>query len=82
MMSENVQSILISREELEVMLGMSRRSIWKAELKGQMPRGLRIMRRPRWRRAEIEAWVAAGCPATKEWVWEGDRSDECVRSEA
>jgi excisionase family DNA binding protein len=32
---------------------------------GRMPRPVRLGQLVRWRRAELEAWIAAGCPAVR-----------------
>jgi predicted DNA-binding transcriptional regulator AlpA len=36
---------------------------------GRVPAPIRIGRSLFWRRKELEAWVAAGCPGRTEWMW-------------
>lgn len=43
-------------------LRVSTRHVWALLSKGAMPAPLRAGRAVRWRRSDIEAWVAAGMP--------------------
>jgi len=61
----------VSRELLDVdevceIVGLSRRSIYRLADRGAMPRGLRLGGSRRWRRAEVLAWIAGGCPRVDE----------------
>ena len=48
--------------DLQRETGFSERKLWSLRAAGSMPQPLRVGRSVRWRRADIEAWVAAGCP--------------------
>ena len=43
--------------------GCSTRHIYRLSDAGQMPRPIRLGSLVRWRRAELEAWIGAGCPS-------------------
>ena len=70
-MTENAKivhpSLLMDPEDLALELRISIRSIWRRASDGQIPRPIRIGRATRWRRDEIEAWIAAGCPDGEQW---------------
>ena len=44
-------------------LGVSARLVRRLADRGAMPAPVRISRLVRWRRADVNAWVGAGCPA-------------------
>lgn len=52
---------LITVDELAALLGISRRSVYRLDLRGELPPALRV-RGVRWIRQEIEAWLDQGCP--------------------
>jgi predicted DNA-binding transcriptional regulator AlpA len=56
------ESLLIDRRALSRLLDRSRASIARDVSAGRIPSPVRIGRSTRWRRSEIEAWIAAGCP--------------------
>lgn len=58
---------LLKREELAVLLNVSPRHISTMVASGKMPGPVRIGHSVRWRLAEINAWLAAGCPAGLRW---------------
>jgi excisionase family DNA binding protein len=43
--------------------GCSRRHVVRLADAGRMPRPIRLGSLVRWRRAELEAWIDAGCPS-------------------
>lgn len=55
--------LLLRVDEVAQLLGLSERSVWRMQSAGRLPSGVRLAGSIRWRRAEIEAWVDAGCPA-------------------
>lgn len=55
-------SLLLDVEEVAAMLDISMRSVWRRVSEGLMPKPIRLGTSVRWRRSEIEDWVAAGCP--------------------
>jgi excisionase family DNA binding protein len=52
----------ITAEEVAGMLDISARTLWRLVSARRIVAPLKIGGSTRWRRAEIEAWVAAGCP--------------------
>lgn len=56
-------SLLIGADELARMLGISVVMLRRMRSAGKLPQPVRLNRRVLWRLAEVEAWVAAGCPA-------------------
>lgn len=50
------------------LLGISRAQLWKLHAAGKVPLPVRLgSRAPRWRRDELERWLAAGCPTREVW---------------
>jgi excisionase family DNA binding protein len=62
-----VRPLLMSAAQLASRLNMSIRTIWRFHSAGKLPDPIRLGRLVRWRRAEIERWVAAGCPQKSVW---------------
>jgi hypothetical protein len=60
-------SVLLSPGDLGAMLRRSPRALRTDDRRGVIPRPVRVGGSKRWRRAEIEAWVEAGCPSREEW---------------
>ena len=56
--------LLITAEEVAGMLDISTRTLWRLVSGKRIVAPLKIGGSTRWRRAEIETWVAAGCPVT------------------
>ena len=46
-------------------LGCSTRHIRRLADSGAMPRPIHLGRLVRWRRADVDAWLAAGCPRVR-----------------
>lgn len=61
---------LLRTDDLAARLGLGRATIYRQVAAGRLPAPIRIGRAVRWRRAEIEDWVAAGCPPRSRWTWE------------
>lgn len=55
-------SLLIDIQELATMLNRSVASLERDPAAGRLPPPVRLGGSRRWRRAEIVAWVDAGCP--------------------
>ena len=58
-------SLMLRVDEVAEMLSVSERSVWRLRSRGQLPASVRLGSSIRWRRAEILAWVGAGCPTIK-----------------
>lgn len=54
--------LAISAAELAERLSCSERHIWGLHSSGRLPRPIAIGRCRRWRVADIERWLADGCP--------------------
>jgi len=61
-------SLLIGPESMAQMLGCSARHVRRLVDAGRAPRPLRLGRLLRWPRAQIEEWIANGCPAVRKGV--------------
>lgn len=61
------EPLLIDRAELSRLLGRAVASIDRDEAAGRVPRAVRLGASKKWSRAEIVAWVAAGCPDREAW---------------
>ncbi len=57
------QPLLVDIHALAGLLDRSVASLERDQAAGRLPAPVRIGGSKRWRRADIEAWVAAGCPA-------------------
>lgn len=53
---------LYSQKDLATRLGFSDRQIRRMNAGGLIPFPVMIGSSPRWTRADIDAWLAAGCP--------------------
>lgn len=58
---------LLSDVQVAQFLGFSRRKIRSMDSMGHLPMSLKIGRSRRWRRDELERWIAAGCPCRRVW---------------
>lgn len=54
--------LLLTAEDVAERLGISTRTLWRMCRGGRCPQPLRLGGNTRWRSADIERWVAAGCP--------------------
>jgi len=64
--------MLLSAKDLATILGVDRSTIWAWDGSGKLgPLPVRIGSKcTRWRRREIEDWVASGCPGRQRWLQE------------
>ena len=60
-------ALLISAEQLAELLHVSKRTLWRLRSRGRLPEPVLLGSSVRWRSAEIESWVLAGCPTLSEW---------------
>jgi predicted DNA-binding transcriptional regulator AlpA len=65
------KSLLVCAETVAVMLGVSVKTVSNWHLAGKLPKPVRLDGPRRWRRADIEAWVAAGCDKK---IWKAKNS--------
>jgi excisionase family DNA binding protein len=60
---------LLDVRAVAAMLGCSARHIHRLHDAGDMPRAVRLGRLLRWRRAELLAYITAGCPSPRKTGW-------------
>ena len=58
----DVQPALLDARTVAAMLSCSRRAIYTFSDGGRMPRPIKLGRLTRWRRVDIEKWIADRCP--------------------
>jgi excisionase family DNA binding protein len=56
------QAALMTVGEVAELLRVSTRMIYRLKDAGRMPQPLKLGGSVRWRRAELMAWIAEGCP--------------------
>jgi predicted DNA-binding transcriptional regulator AlpA len=62
-----IDSLLVDIRQLAEMLNRSVGSLERDKAAGRLPQSIRIGGSRQWRRAEIIAWVEAGCPVQEAW---------------
>ena len=62
------ESLLLRDADAAALCGLSRSGFRKAHAAGRVPLPVRIGRACRWRRDELTAWIAAGCPTRDRWA--------------
>ncbi|MCI0331943.1 MAG: helix-turn-helix domain-containing protein [Planctomycetes bacterium] len=67
----NQEPLLLSASDVANLLSVSTRTLWRLLSSGRLPQPVAVGGSKRWRREEIVAWVAAGCPPRAEWSWNG-----------
>jgi predicted DNA-binding transcriptional regulator AlpA len=60
-------SVLVSAQTLAKRLSVSVRTLWRLRSAGKLPQPVRVGGGIRWRSAEIDTWIGAGCPEAKAW---------------
>ena len=53
---------LVTRKEFAEKMKLSLRSIDRKIADGEFPKGILLGRSRRWRKADIDQWIATGCP--------------------
>lgn len=61
------ECMLIDAREAWTLCGLSKSSWYKNLASGRIPRPVKIGGALRWRRRELDDWIAAGCPARSAW---------------
>ena len=61
-------TLLITCRELAALLGLDEETVRRWDAAGKLP-APRLRRRgcTRWSRAEVDAWIEAGCPVRRDW---------------
>jgi excisionase family DNA binding protein len=60
--------LLIPDTEAAALAGVSRSTWHVLRAAGKLPAAVRLGRAVRWRRAEVVAWIDAGCPDARTWA--------------
>lgn len=70
--SGQIERLLWSAADLAVVLGVDRSTVWAWDSSGKLgPMPVKVGAKfTRWRRREIETWIAEGCPGRGKWVQE------------
>lgn len=61
----HTESVLLTAEQVAAMLACSVRHVRRLADRSAMPKAVKLGSLVRWRREDIEQWIAAGCPAGK-----------------
>jgi len=60
---DTTESVLMTADDLAAALRISTRTLWRLRSASKLPQSIRLGGSVRWRASDIEAWIAAGCPA-------------------
>jgi predicted DNA-binding transcriptional regulator AlpA len=68
-------ALLLSLTDLARLLAVSVVTARRMKAGGQLPRHVLVRESKRWVRAEVEAWIGAGCPEQRKWevIWKARR---------
>lgn len=66
---ESTETLTVNAEKTARMLNVSVRHFHALNRRGLVPTPIRLGKCTRWRRAEIAAWLEAGCPPRDQWHW-------------
>ena len=61
-MNSAVEPLLLKAEEVAALMAISTRTLWRLVSVDSFPQPVRIGGSVRWRKSEIENWIASGCP--------------------
>lgn len=64
----HVEALLIDDRTGAALASVSRATWHRLRAAGKLPPCIRLGRAVRWRRAEVVAWIDAGCPDTRTWA--------------
>ena len=67
--SDDDPSLLLTIDEVARLLTVSVRSVCRMHSAGWMPKAIELLGCTRWRRRDIETWVAARCPKLENGEW-------------
>jgi excisionase family DNA binding protein len=60
--ASDLMPLLLSIEECAAVIGLSTRTVYRLIEDDHFPESIPLRSIRKWRRSDIEAWVAAGCP--------------------
>ena len=58
---ESETPLLITASKLAALLEISTRTLWRLRSAGRLPEPVRLGGAVRWRREDIQEWIAGGC---------------------
>jgi excisionase family DNA binding protein len=61
------ESMLVDAKEAAALCGVGRTTWLTLASAGKTPAAVRLGRSVKWRRDELKAWIAAGCPVRQKW---------------
>jgi excisionase family DNA binding protein len=61
-MASTITSLLLTASDVAVLLGISKRQVFRLSSAGQLPGRVKVGRLTRWRREDVQRWIEAGCP--------------------
>jgi excisionase family DNA binding protein len=65
-----IPAALLDVGQVADLLSIGRTKVFQLDSAGRLPDSIRLGTRVRrWRRQEVEDWIAAGCPLRTEWNW-------------
>ncbi len=65
---DTLDALLIPDTEAAALAGVCRATWHRLRAAGKLPPAVRLGRAVRWRRAEVVAWIEAGCPDGGTWA--------------
>ena len=63
----HIEPALLRARDAAQLCGIGLATWWRWDAAGKMPRGFKIGGARLWSRAELLAWIDAGCPGRSEW---------------
>ena len=63
---ESETPLLITASKLAALLEISTRTLWRLRSAGRLPEPVRLGGAVRWRREDIQNWIAGGCQGSED----------------
>lgn len=70
-MTTTIEPELLTTKQAAGLLSIGERSLWRASNSGQAPRPIKIGGSVRYRKSDLLAWIADGCPDLRKAVTHG-----------
>lgn len=64
---DEFNALTVNARQAAKMLNVSVRQLWRLNSTARLPKPIRLGHCVRWRKAELEAFVVAGCPTREAW---------------
>jgi len=75
-METKKENQLLTAKDLAKILSTSVRSIWRYQSSGRLPKTIKIAGAIRWKKSDIDLWIAMNCPSMKEFQTRKEAQDE------